>query len=166
MNDGAKRITRLGLLTALALILGYIESLFPIAPGLPGIKPGLSNCAVLYALCLIRFSDAALLLLLKVTLSSLLFGSPVSFFYSLAGGTLSLLLMYALRRLPGVSVVTLSIAGATAHNLAQLGVATLLMGLRPTLVYAPVLLLSSFATGLITGLITRTILRYIEKENR
>ena len=38
----------LGLFSALAIILGYVESLFPVFIGIPGIKLGLANLAVIF----------------------------------------------------------------------------------------------------------------------
>ena len=45
-----KRLTLLALLTALALVLSYVESLLPPLTAVPGIKPGLGNLSVLLAL--------------------------------------------------------------------------------------------------------------------
>lgn len=166
MNEGTKKIAQLGLLTALALILGYLESLFPLFPAMPGIKAGLSNCVLLYAVYLMKPRDAVLLMLLKVGLSALLFASPAAFFYSLAGGALSLAAMLLLHRLPGVSVPVLSVCGAMAHNIGQLCAAALLLGLRPALAYAPALLISSFATGALTGCLAKLVLDHIEKDSK
>ncbi len=156
----------MGLLTALALILGYLESLLPIAPGLPGVKIGLSNCAVLLALRLLDAKKAFFLLLLKVTLSALLFASPAAFFYSLGGGLLAFLLMLLCGALFGasLSLPAVSLAGALGHNLGQLFVAALTAGLRPALGYAPILLLSSLPAGLLVGFVSAGVLRLLEKE--
>ena len=45
-----RSIARFGLLTAMALMLGYFERFIPIAPGIPGIKLGLANIVTLFAL--------------------------------------------------------------------------------------------------------------------
>lgn len=162
MNNTAKKTARLGLLTALALILSYLENLFPIAPGLPGMKAGLSNCVLLYAVYLMRPRDALLLLLLKITLCALLFGGPAYFFYSLCGGAPSLALMLGLHTLPKIAVPAVSVAGALTHSLGQLCAAALLLGLRPALAYAPALLLFSLFAGALTGLLTQTVLRILK----
>ena len=44
----AKNMARFGLLIGLALVLGYVESVLPIAPGLPGVKLGLGNTVLLF----------------------------------------------------------------------------------------------------------------------
>ena len=40
----------LGLFSAVAIILGYVESLIPVFAGIPGIKLGLANLGVLFIL--------------------------------------------------------------------------------------------------------------------
>ncbi len=165
MNKSSKEVARLGLLTALALILGYLESLVPIFPALPGVKLGLSNCAVLIALYTLKRRDAFLLLILKVTLSSLLFSGASAFFYSLAGGLLAFAAMLLAKSLKDVSLPVVSLLGAFGHNAGQLFIAAVAVGLRPALACAPALLLSSIPTGLITGFIAGSALRlYKNKE--
>ena len=61
-------------ITAAALILGYLDSLIPLVPSVPGIKLGLSNLVLLYSVFYLRPFETILLMLLKVGLSSLLFG--------------------------------------------------------------------------------------------
>ena len=93
-----KQIARAGLLTALALVLSYLESLVPLSFAVPGIKLGLPNLAVIYALYRLRPRMAALISLLRVLLAAVLFGSVLSLAYSAAGAVLSLLVMALLRR--------------------------------------------------------------------
>ena len=115
-KSNGKRIAELGLLTAVALVLGYLESLLPIV-GIPGVKLGLANTVLLYALYLLDVKSAALLMVLKVGLSGLLFGGPAAMLYSFAGGLLSLAVMLLVRRLKGIGVVGVSVCGAAAHNI-------------------------------------------------
>lgn len=106
------------MLTALALVLGYVEYLIPVAPAIPGIKLGLGNTVLLYAVYMGSPLEATMLMLAKVFLSSLLFGGGFSaMIYSLAGGVLSLIAMLTLCRVPKVGVLAVSAAGAVCHNL-------------------------------------------------
>ena len=43
-----RKTAYLGLFAAVAIIFGYVESLVPIFTGIPGIKLGLANLAVLF----------------------------------------------------------------------------------------------------------------------
>ena len=92
-------LTRMALLTAAALILGYLDSLIPLVQGVPGIKLGLSNLAILFAVFYMHPGETVLLMLLKVGLSALLFGNLIGVAYALAGGVLSVAGMLLLKRI-------------------------------------------------------------------
>lgn len=153
----AGQIARFGLLTAMALVLGYVENLAPVAPGLPGVKLGLANTALLFALYLMGERQAALMMVLKVLLSALLFAGPFALLYSLAGGVLSLVGMVVIKKITGVSIVGVSVCGAVLHNVGQLAAACLALGSLAALSYLPILLLSAIITGMLTGLVARAV---------
>lgn len=161
MNAG--KVARYGLLTAVMLVLGYVESLLPVV-GIPGIKLGLSNTVLLYALYLMGAKSAALLAVLKVLLSGFLFGSPAAMLYSAAGAALSLAAMLLLMRARGVSPIGVSVMGAAFHNIGQCAVAMLFVQPRAVLAYLPLLLISAAVTGVVTGIAAKYLLRYIKKK--
>ena len=150
----ASAIAKLGLLTAVALVLGYVEHLLPIT-GIPGVKLGLANTVLLYALYLLDIPSATLLMILKVGLSGLLFGGPAAMLYSFAGGVVSLLVMVFAQKAKGLSVVGVSVLGALSHNIAQMAVACFVVETRAILAYLPVLLAAAAVTGTLTGLAAR-----------
>ena len=159
----ASVIAKLGLLTAVALVLGYVEHLLPIT-GIPGVKLGLANTVLLYALYLLDVPSAILLMILKVGLSGLLFGGVTAMLYSFAGGVVSLVVMILARRAKGLSVVGVSVLGAVAHNIAQLAVACFVVETRAILAYLPVLLVSAAITGVLTGLVARYTFRALNSK--
>ena len=164
MSEGispARRVALCGLLAALMLALGYVESLFPLSGAVPGLKLGLSNTVLLYAAYLLPLPTAWLLLALKVLLSTLLYAGASAFWFSLAGGVLSLGTMLLLRRARGVSVLGVSIAGALAHNLGQMLVAVAVLGTGRLWVYFSVLALSAAGTGLLTGIVAKACIAHI-----
>lgn len=149
---GIKKLARLALLTALMLVLGYVESLLPIAAGIPGVKIGLSNAVLLFALYLINEKSAALLMIMKVLLSGFLFAGLSAMLYALAGGAASLAVMIAIKRfIKDVSIIGVSVAGAVTHNIAQLAVAWAVLGQAAVLGYAPVLIACAVVAGVLTG---------------
>lgn len=158
----AKSIARFGVLTALALVLGYLEQLIPITPGIPGIKLGLANTVLLYAIYLMNGKQAALLMVLKVLLSGFLFAGVSAMLYSFAGGILSLLVMLCVKRIRGVSILGVSVGGAAAHNIGQLLAAGFVVGFRATFTYMPALMISSLITGIITGMVAKYAIRGLE----
>ena len=159
----AREIARFGLLTAAALVLGYIERFIPLAPGIPGIKLGLSNTVLLYAIYLMNWKSAICLMLLKVTLSGLLFSGISAMLYAFAGGALSLLVMVLLHRAKGFSIVGVSVAGAVVHNIGQIAVACLVVRTQALLGYLPVLLIAGVVTGVLTGMVARLVILALEK---
>ena len=155
---GAGTIARLGLLTAVALVLGYVEHLIPVT-AIPGIKLGLANTVLLYALYLLDVPSAILLMILKVGLGGLFYGGFAAMLYSLAGGVLSLFVMILVKKARGVSVIGVSVCGATAHNIGQILIACFVVGVRAALAYLPVLLVAAAITGALTGIIAKYVFR-------
>jgi heptaprenyl diphosphate synthase len=153
-----KTIARFAMLTALALVLGYLESLIPIAPTVPGIKLGLGNTVLIYAVYMASPAEAALLMVCKVFLSSMLFGGGFSaMLYSMAGGVLSLAVMLLLVRLPKVGVIGVSACGAICHNIGQIAVASLMLGVGAVWAYFPVLVISGLVMGPVTGAVAKSV---------
>ncbi len=155
-----KRLVLLAMLTAVAMILSYVESLLP-SVGIPGVKMGLANIAVIFALFRFGWKEAAALSLVRVVLVSLLFGSVGAMLYSLAGAVLSLAVMALLRRIDRFSTVGISVAGGVAHNAGQILMAMLILQTKQLLVYLPVLAVSGIAGGVLTGLAAALLIRRI-----
>lgn len=155
-----KRLLLLAMLTAVAMILSYMESLLP-SVGIPGVKMGLANIAVIFALFRFGWKEAAALSLVRVLLVSLLFGSVGAMLYSLAGAVLSLAVMALLRRIDRFSTVGISVAGGVAHNAGQILMAMLILQTKQLLVYLPVLAVSGIAGGVLTGLAAALLIRRI-----
>lgn len=146
-----KKLTTFGLLTALALVLGYLESLIPFSFGIPGIKLGLANTAVLCALYLLGIKEAFCLSIVRILLSGFTFGNLYSMLYSLAGGVLSMGVMALLYRTKKFTAMGVSAAGGVFHNMGQLLVASVVLGSN-IVYYYPFLVLSGMITGLAVGL--------------
>ena len=155
-----KRLVLLAMLTAVAMILSYVESLLP-SVGIPGVKMGLANIAVIFALFRFGWKEAAALSLVRVVLVSLLFCSVGAMLYSLAGAVLSLAVMALLRRIDRFSTVGISVAGGVAHNAGQILMAMLILQTKQLLGYLPVLAVSGIAGGVLTGLAAALLIRRI-----
>lgn len=147
-----KNAARYALLTALALALSWLESLLAFPGLLPGMKVGLANVVVLFALYRMGLRDAACLSLVRVLLVSITFGNAYSFAYSLAGAALSLAAMAGLKKLGKFSILGVSVAGGVCHNLGQLAVAAAALGTARLGWYFPVLLFSGTAAGVAIGI--------------
>lgn len=154
----AKKISYIGMLSAISIIFGYIESLFPACP-IPGIKLGISNIVVLFAIYKEDNSSAFFVMLIKVLVSCLLFSGLNVFFYSVSGGILSYLAMILTKKL--FSVVGVSVLGGICHNLGQLLTAAFMMQTYAVFVYAPYLIIAGVCVGFVTGTVCKAVLKYI-----
>lgn len=160
-KETAKRIALSGLLVAIMLIVGYIESLLPLTLwGIPGVKLGLANCVLVFAVYLLDLPVAWVLMLLKVGLCGLLFGGlfPASL-YGLAGGVLSMLTMSILSRTKGIHIITVSMLGAAMHNVGQVLMAMLLLHTGRLLYYMAALLVFGLVFGSCTGVCAALVIR-------
>lgn len=146
-----KHAARYALLVALAMTLSWLESLIVLPGLLPGMKVGLTNLVVLFALYRRGLRDAAWLSLVRVALVSMTFGSAYSFAYSLAGAALSLAVMAVLKKLDCFSILGVSIAGGVCHNMGQLLVAMAVLETARLGWYLPVLLVSGTLAGIAIG---------------
>lgn len=148
----SRRLARYALLTALAMALSWLESLVPLAGTVPpGVKLGLTNLVVIFALYRMSLRDAAVISLIRVVLVAFTFGNSYSFAYSLAGAALSLAVMALLKRSGKFSLLGVSVAGAVSHNIAQVLVAMAVMETSRLAWYLPVLLVSGIAAGVCVG---------------
>ncbi len=157
-----QRVALMGLLLSLMLILGFVESRLPV-PGLPGVKLGLSNGVLLFALYLLDIPSALILMVLKILLSGFLFGNPSAMMYAAAGGTLSLLGMILLSRSPQLSPVAVSMAGGLLHNVGQVGLAMIILETPGLLVYMAILMVIGMVSGLATGLAAKAVIQRFPK---
>ena len=155
-----KKLTVLALLTAAAMILSYVESMLP-SIGIPGVKMGLANIAVIFALYRLGWREALGISLVRVFMVSMLFGSMSALLYSLAGAALSLGVMALLKRLDRFSETGVSVAGGVAHNAGQIIVAILMLGNVGLAYYYPVLVFSGVAGGVLTGLTAAMLIKRI-----
>ena len=124
---------------------------------------GLANLAVVILLYREGVRGAGMVSVLRVLLSSLLFGTGVSLAYSMAGAVLSLAVMAAARRFMKASVLGVSILGGVFHNIGQLAAAMMIVFNTKLAVYLPVLLIAGMVTGAVIGVVSGAVLRAFEK---
>ena len=160
----ARRVAVCGMLLALMLVLGFVESQLPVAAGIPGVKLGLSNGVLIFAVYMLNVPAAYLLMVLKVLLSGALFGNPSAMMYAFAGGFLSLTVMVLLSRVKGVSPVVVSVVGGLCHNVGQVMLAMIILNTPKLVYYMAVLMVVGMVTGLATGLAANGIIKRFRKE--
>ena len=161
--EHTRRLARVSLLCACALVLSYLETMIPLPVAVPGIKLGLANVAVVVALYTLDVKSAGAVALVKVLASGFLFGSPMMLAYSLGGTVLAFVGMVALAAVPGVGLVPVSMLAAVLHNVGQLGVAAMALQTPAVFINLGVLGVAACVTGGITGAVAEGALAGIEQ---
>ncbi len=161
MKLTTRQLALCAVLTALALGLSYMEGLFPVSLliPLPGIKLGLANIVTVYALYELGVWPALAILTARCLLGSVFAGNASALIFSLMGGVLAMLVMIVLSRLRRLSIFGVSIGGAAAHNIGQIGAAIITLGSTAPVGYLPVLLVVALFTGALTGFVVSLLFR-------
>ena len=153
-----RQITTMGMLVALAMVLGFVETLIPINLGIPGMKLGLANIVVVIALFLFDVKTAVVVSILRIILIAMTFGNMSMMFYSIAGASLSLLSMIAISKIKSFSLISVSIVGGIMHNVGQIICAAFVVRTNGVFTYLPVLIIAGLVSGALIGIVAGLIL--------
>ena len=157
-----KKLVTLAVTVSVAMILSFVESRIPAFVAIPGVKVGLANIAVIFALYKMGWREALAVSLVRVALVALLFGSVVSLAYSTAGAILSLAVMILLRKTGVFTEVAVSVVGGITHNVGQILVAFLLLETGVVFYYLPFLLVSGIIAGIAVGVASSLLVKKIK----
>ena len=152
-----RQITTMGMLVALAMVLGFVETLIPINLGIPGMKLGLANIVVVIALFLFDIKTAVVVSILRIILIAMTFGNMSMMFYSIAGASLSLLSMIAISKIKSFSLISISIIGGIMHNVGQIICAAFVVRTNGVFTYLPVLMIAGLVSGALIGIVAGLI---------
>lgn len=161
---GAGRITRLALLTAIALTIFMAEAQIPALTTIPGVKLGLANIVTVYAVFALGPGDALMVLSARVFLGAVFSGQMITLVYSAAGGLLSWCVLCLLKKLlTGEQLWLASPVAAVFHNLGQLLAAAAVMRTWAVMAYLPYLVIAAVIAGLFTGIAAQALLKRLNK---
>lgn len=147
------KLTRMALLTAIALTIFMVEAQIPAVVPLPGVKLGLANIITVYAVFVLGPGEAAAILACRIFLGAVFAGNFSTIFYSAAGGVCAILITILLRKvLTKNQLWVAGCLGAIAHSVGQVAMAAWITGTPSIVVYLPALVAISVITGLFTGL--------------
>ncbi len=155
------KIARISMLLSVSVVLGIIESYIPIFSSIPGIKLGLANIVIIYAIYKLSLKDAIYISILRVILIGILRTGlfSISFFFSLSGAILSIIVMYLVKNTK-MSIVGVSVCGAISHSVGQILIAILFLSNINVIYYLPIMLISSIVAGVIVGIISKRLIEY------
>ncbi len=161
---GIRRITLMGVLTAIALTIFVLEAQIPPLTAIPGIKLGLANIVTLFALAALGPRDAFIILTVRVFLGSVFSGQIMTLAYSMTGGLLCLAAESLLIKTPlKKNLWAISVIGAIIHNAAQICVAVIITLTPGIFWYLPYLIIAGIITGAFTGACVQLTLKKGEK---
>ncbi len=148
-----RKLTTLGLLSAIALTIFMVEAQIPPLVPMPGVKLGLANIVTVFAVFALGAKEGAAVLFVRIFLGAVFAGNFSTIFYSAAGGAAAIGMTILLKKL--LTKKQLWVAGslgAVAHSLGQMAMAIALTGTPGLAVYLPVMVAISIVTGFFTGL--------------
>lgn len=157
-----KKLTQLSMLLALSVVLNILENLMPVFGGqIPGMKLGIANVVILFTLYVYGFKDAFNLSILRVVLVGILLSGLFSptFFFSMSGALLSVLLMQLFLKTTKLSIIGISIIGSVSHSIGQILMAIIILNTVNVIYYLPWLLLVAIPSGVIIAIITNYMIK-------
>jgi heptaprenyl diphosphate synthase len=157
----AKKVAFLGLAIALAMIFSFVESQIPALVALPGVKVGLPNLVMVFLLYRVGWKETVIVSIIRIFLTSLLFGNMQTLTFSIAGAVLSLLGMALLKKTGKFTEIVVSVAGGVLHNIGQIAMASIILETDALRYYLPFLLVSGILAGVVIGLISGILIRRI-----
>jgi len=161
-----QRLVLIALLVAQGVVLSLIEQAIP-TPFLfaPGAKLGLANIITCIALFKLPLKDTATLIVLRLLLAGFLGGTLSTILFGLTGATISLIGMVCVKKLGGrhITMIGISVVGATLHNFGQLLMASYIAGTWNVLMYLPILTFFGILSGIATGIIANYLLTSINQ---
>ena len=168
MKTKTQKIALLGILSAQALALSFLENLLPAMPFLPpGVKLGLSNIVTMFTAGTMGFLPALAVTLIK-SLFVLLTRGVTAFFMSFGGGFLSTVAMCLMIKFvkDKSGFIGVAVVSAVCHNIGQLVVSIIVTKTTAFVYYTPVLLLSGVVMGIITGIILKAVMPVLLKQSK
>lgn len=163
----SKKVALLSAFSAAAVIFSYAEAVLPFSVlPIAGFRLGFSNIAVLCVLYLFGGREAISVMAIRTAINSLLFTGLLSMTLSLSGGILSLITMILLKKCGKFSIVGISVAGATMHNIGQILAASLILQDISVVSYIPVLMVLSIVCGSLIGIVSMLILKILKNSKQ
>lgn len=163
-SKAVQKLTRLGMLLALGVLLNYTEAvLLPTAFIAPGVKLGLANTVGLIVLYL--YDDKTYLFygLTRVIMTSLFTGFGFNFFIAMTGFLVASIAVIVAKSFQQLSIFGLSMTSAVFHGVGQIIMVSWLYQSIYMLNYLPILIVSSFIAGLIIAKLSQQVLYRVEK---
>lgn len=161
ISTKTRKITTMGILLAMTVVLSFLEHLIPPLPPPfpPNVRFGLSNVIVMYTLFFLGTGSGYTMTIMK-SVFVLLMRGVMAASLSLCGGLLSITVIFILSKIfkSNISYIVLSIAGAIAHNIGQMIAASLQLQVNMVKIYWPILVIFGIILGTVTGMLLKIVM--------
>ena len=161
-KTNTKKLVTLALVASVAMVLSAIEMQIPAFTTIPGVKVGLANIAVIFALYRLGAREAITVSLVRIFTLAMLFGNASTLIYSLAGAFLSFTVMILMKGFTKLTTVSVSVAGGLFHNIGQVVTACLIMETAAIAIELPWLILSGTIAGVAVGVASALLVKRIQ----
>lgn len=151
--SSSEYIAYIGLFSAFAIIISYIEALIPINIGIPGIKLGLPNVVIVMAIYLMDNKSGLIINLIRIIVVGMLFGNAFSILFSISGAVVSFIAMILLKKTKIFSILGVSVCGGVMHNVAQVLIAGFITDTYGINYYMPFMIIGGIITGVLIGIL-------------
>jgi heptaprenyl diphosphate synthase len=162
-----RKLIFIALMISAAIVLSIIESAISTAFFIiPGVKLGLANIITLVILYVYGAKDAAVVVLLRIFLVSLIYSglfTPPSLL-SFAGGVFAVVTMVLIKKANRFSIIGVSVAGSLMHMVGQILMAMVVLETSALIYYLPYMLLLSVPAGIVTGLASKKLTHEYKKQ--
>lgn len=159
-----KDVAVIGVLAAFGAILSYIEAILSFSTGIPGVKIGLANIAVVVALYMYGSKNAFMINIVRIIVVGLLFGNAFSMMFSVSGAIISFVVMVLFKKTNRFSILGVSTVGGVAHNIGQIMIAALVVDSYSVIYYMPALFIAGIITGVIIGFVSKMLIKCIPRK--
>ncbi|XMB86425.1 Gx transporter family protein [Mycoplasmatota bacterium WC44] len=160
-----RKMVFMAILTSLSVVLGIIDAqLAAFVTLVPYAKVGLANIVILLSIIYFDFKDGLTMAILKSVLIGLILGAVSTFFIGFSGTMLSffgMLFFYKVSQ-GKFSLIGISVIGGVLHSVGQIIAVMTFYKSVAAITFLPQLLLTSLLTGVIIGMLTNSIKRYID----
>lgn len=167
VKHNTRRLVTDALLLAVAIIFSYVEAMLPLSAliPLPSFKLGLANVIIMVVMWEVSLTDAAIISVLRIFIMGVIFGNPVSMWFSFGGALFSIIVLYVLKKFMyrTFSFIGVSILSAAAHNAGQVVFASVIFGVNVFFGYLPFLLFTAVFFGGVCGMVVNFIYPKIHK---
>lgn len=162
-----RKLTKISMLLSVSVVLSIIESAIPVINNIvPGMKLGLANSVIIFAIYMLSFKDALYISIMRIILVGILRTGLFNtyFIFSIVGAIMSIISMYISKKYTKLSVVGVSVIGAIFHSIGQTIIAILLLNNINVIYYIPYLFILSIPAGILVGISAKQVIEYYKNK--